>query len=127
ELRLRTPGEHAVRNALAATAVCLGEGVTFEQVAEAVAAFQGARRRFETRGEANGVLVMDDYAHHPTEVRATLATARRRFGDRRIIAIHQPHTYSRIAYLWDEWTRCWDGADALIVLETYAAREKPEA
>jgi len=71
--------------------------------------------------------VMDDYAHHPTEVRSTIETARAAFPGRRLIVVYQPHTYSRIAYLWDEWTRCWGGIDELIVLETYAAREAPEA
>lgn len=119
------PGIHFVRNALAATAVTLHLDVPFDQVAGAIAAFRGARRRFETVGEAGGVLVMDDYAHHPTEVRATIAAARKAFPERRLIGIYQPHTYSRIAYLWDEWLRCWDGLDELIVLETYAAREAP--
>jgi len=68
---------------------------------------------------------MDDYAHHPTEVRMMIATAKAAFPARRLIFVHQPHTYSRISYLWDEWTRCWDGVDELIVLETYAAREAP--
>jgi UDP-N-acetylmuramate--alanine ligase len=88
--------------------------------------FRGAAT-FRRVGEAGGILVMDDYAHHPTEVRATIATARTRFPETRLIGVYQPHTYSRIAYLWDEWTKCWDGLDELVVLETYAAREKPEA
>lgn len=124
-IRASVPGIHFVRNVLAATAVALHLDVPFGQVADAVAAFHGARRRFETVGEARGVLVMDDYAHHPTEVRATIAAARKAFPGRRLIAIYQPHTYSRIAYLWDEWLQCWDGLDSLIVLETYAAREAP--
>jgi UDP-N-acetylmuramate--alanine ligase len=68
---------------------------------------------------------MDDYAHHPTEVRATVEAAIRAFPERRVIAIYQPHTYSRIAYLWDEWLTCWKGLHQLVVLETYAARETP--
>ena len=124
-LHAAVPGLHFVRNALAAAAVALHLGVPFETIREAVAAFHGARRRFELTGEAGGVLVMDDYAHHPTEVRATIAAARTAFPGRRIIGIYQPHTYSRIAYLWDEWLTCWDGLDGLVVLETYAAREAP--
>jgi UDP-N-acetylmuramate--alanine ligase len=89
-----------------------------------VATFHGARRRFEEIGEAGGILVVDDYAHHPSEVRATLRAARARYPERRLIGVHQPHTYSRISYLWDEWTRCWDGLDELVILETYAAREE---
>ncbi len=125
QLHVQYPGEHFVRNALAAAAVCTHLGVPFEEIRSSVAAFRGARRRFETVGEGGGILVMDDYAHHPTEVRATIAAAIRAFPERRIIGVHQPHTYSRISYLWDEWLNCWNGLDALVVLETYAAREAP--
>ena len=121
------PGDHFIRNAVAAAAVCLNEGVTFDQLRAALANIKGAHRRFERVGEAGGVLVMDDYAHHPTEVRGIIATAHAAFPGRRLIVVHQPHTYSRIAYLWDEWTSCWDGVDELIILETYAARETPLA
>jgi len=124
-LHARVPGEHFVRNALAACAVALHLEVPFDVIREAVAGFEGARRRFEIVGEAGGVLVMDDYAHHPTEVRATIAAAIRAFPERRIIGVYQPHTYSRISYLWDEWLTCWNGLSALVVLETYAAREAP--
>ena len=117
--------EHFVRNALAATAVCLHLDVPFEVIARSVASFRGARRRFERIGEEEGILVMDDYAHHPTEVRATIAAAIRAFPERRVIGIHQPHTYSRIGYLWDEWLTCWNGLESLVILETYAAREAP--
>lgn len=125
ELHGFLPGEHFVRNALAAAAVATHYGVPFEVIREAVREFRGAHRRFERTGEAGGVTVMDDYAHHPTEVRATIAAAREAFPERRLIGVYQPHTYSRIGYLWDEWLTCWDGLDALVVLETYAAREKP--
>ncbi|MBI5288175.1 MAG: UDP-N-acetylmuramate--L-alanine ligase [Chloroflexi bacterium] len=125
ELRVPFPGDHFIRNALAATAVCLQEGVNLDTIRGALAKVHGAHRRFETVGEAHGILVMDDYAHHPTEVRSTIATARAAFPERRLIVVYQPHTYTRIAYLWDEWTRCWDGIEELIVLETYAARETP--
>jgi UDP-N-acetylmuramate--alanine ligase len=125
-LHARVPGEHFVRNSLAAAAVALHLDVPFDVIRSAVSEFHGARRRFEKVGEAGGVLVMDDYAHHPTEVRLGLiAPAIRAFPDRRIIGIYQPHTYSRISYLWDDWLTCWKGLDALIVLETYAAREAP--
>lgn len=127
ELQVRAPGRHVVANALAATAACLHLGADFGDIRAAVHAFRGAHRRFEFVGEEGGVVVMDDYAHHPTEVRATLEAARARFGGRRIIGVYQPHTYSRISYLWDEWTKCWRDLDALIVLETYAAREAPVA
>ena len=127
QLAVPVPADHFVRNATAAAAACLALDVPFGVIADALGRFQGARRRFETVGEAGGVLVMDDYAHHPTEVRATIAAARARFPERRLIGIHQPHTYSRIGYLWDEWTRCWQGLDELVILETYAARETPLA
>ena len=127
ELSVLVPGDHFVRNATAAAAVCIEDGVPFERVRAALATVRGAHRRFERVGEGRGVLVMDDYAHHPTEVRNTIAAARTAFPGRRLIVVYQPHTYSRIAYLWDEWTRCWEGVDELVVLETYAARENPEA
>ena len=127
ELHVPFPGDHFVRNALAAAAVCLHEGVPLATIRDALARVKGAHRRFETVGEAKGVLLMDDYAHHPTEVRTTIATARAAFPDRRLIVVYQPHTYSRIAYLWEEWIGCWAGVDQLIVLETYAARENPES
>jgi len=126
-LEVRVPGIHFVRNATAAAAVALHLGVPFDAVREAVAVFRGARRRFEPVGEASGITVMDDYAHHPTEVRALIATARAAFPGRRLVGIYQPHTYSRIAYLWYEWLTCFAGLDALVVVETYAARESPEA
>ena len=125
ELTIALPGEYAVENTLAAAAVCLGEGTPFATVRDAAACFQGAKRRFERVGEAGGVLVIDEYAHHPSEVRAVLGAARTRFPGRRLIGIHQPHTYSRIAYLWEAWLECWEGLDELVILETYAARETP--
>ena len=125
ELTIALPGEYAVENTLAAAAVCLGEGTPFVTVRNAAACFQGAKRRFERVGEAGGVLVIDEYAHHPSEVRAVLGAARTRFPGRRLIGIHQPHTYSRIAYLWEAWLECWEGLDELVILETYAARETP--
>ena len=125
ELTIALPGEYAVENTLAAAAVCLGEGTPFVTVRDAAACFQGAKRRFERVGEAGGVLVIDEYAHHPSEVRAVLGAARTRFPGRRLIGIHQPHTYSRIAYLWEAWLECWEGLDELVILETYAARETP--
>jgi len=126
-LRSTLPGEHVVRNATVAAATCLDLDVPYADVARAVEMFHGAHRRFEQVGEANGVLVMDDYAHHPTEVRATLRAARDYFPARRILAVYQPHTYSRIAYLWQDWLTCWEDLDTLVVLETYAAREAPAA
>jgi UDP-N-acetylmuramate--alanine ligase len=116
-----------VANALAAIAAAHALDVPPETVREAVAAFRGVRRRFELVGEAGGVTVMDDYAHHPTEVRATLATARQRFAGRRLVCLFQPHTYSRTRYLLEGFRTCFEGVDELLIADTYAARETPEA
>ena len=124
-MRVNLPARHLVLNALGATAALLDLDVPFETIASAVERFHGAKRRFEAHGEVRGVLVMDDFAHHPTECRATIATARRRFPERRLVVIHQPYTYSRLQYLWDEWLTCFTGVDQLIILETDAAREVP--
>jgi UDP-N-acetylmuramate--alanine ligase len=125
-LSTQLAGRHGVYNAMAAGAASLHCGVDFAAVAEGTARFTGASRRFERVGQARGVLVMDDYAHHPSEVRATLAAAKTTFPGRRLVVVHQPHTYSRIAYLWDDWTTCWNDADELVIAETYAARETPD-
>ena len=127
ELEVSVPGRYFVLNVLAAAAIAIHAGVDFHTIAASVKKFRGAHRRFEVVGEAGGVLVMDDYAHHPSEVKVVIEAARTRFGGRRLIGVHQPHTYSRISYLWDEWTTCWRGLDALVILETYAARETPVA
>jgi UDP-N-acetylmuramate--alanine ligase len=92
-----------------------------------VAEFRGVRRRFQLIGEAAGATVMDDYAHHPTEVRATLAAARDRFPGRRLVCLFQPHTYSRTRYLLDGFRTCFADCDVLLIAETYAAREEPSA
>lgn len=124
--RTRIPGEHNVSNALAAIIAGLALGLSREQVRDAVAEYRGVQRRFELVGEAGSVTVVDDFAHHPTEIRATLAAARVRFPGRRIVAIFQPHTYTRTQYLLDDFRTCFADADRLFVLETYAARERPE-
>ncbi len=127
--RFRTPlpGLYNVANALAAIAAGDALGLPLETVRESVASYRGIRRRFELVGEAAGVTVMDDYAHHPTEVEATLAAARERFGRRRLVCLFQPHTYSRTRYLLEGFRTCFAGADILYILDTYAAREAPEA
>lgn len=123
----RLPGNHNVSNALGAIAVGSILGLRAEEMRPAVAEFRGVRRRFEPVGEAAGVTVMDDYAHHPTEVQATLAAARQRFPDRRLVCLFQPHTYSRTRYLLDGFRTCFTGCDLLLIAETYAAREEPSA
>jgi len=121
------PGVHNVLNSLGAVAVGHAIGLDRETIRSAVAEFRGVRRRFELIGEAAGVLVMDDYAHHPTEVRATLAAARRRFPGRRLVCLFQPHTYTRTTYLLDDFRTCFADCDALYLADTYAAREDPSA
>ena len=125
-LSLQVPGRHNVVNALGALAVAMRAGVDFHRAAQAAAEFTGTRRRFEAAGEAAGVTFVDDYAHHPTEVRATVAAARQRFPGRRLVGCFQPHTYSRSAYLLEGFRSCFEGLDALFVLPTYAARETPD-
>jgi UDP-N-acetylmuramate--alanine ligase len=124
--RTRIPGEHNVSNALAAIIAGLVLGLSREQMRDAVAEYQGVHRRFEVVGQAGGVTVVDDFAHHPTEVRATVGAARVRFPGRRIVAVFQPHTYTRTQYLLEDFRTCFAGVDRLFILETYAARERPE-
>ena len=122
-VNLQVPGRHNVLNALAALTVASLLGLSLEMAAQALSQFTGTGRRFEVRGEANGIVVIDDYAHHPTEIRTTLAAARSRYADRRIWAVWQPHTYSRTQTLFDQFTRAFADADQVIVTEIYAARE----
>ncbi len=121
------PGVHNVSNELAAIAVGEIVGLSPDSIRSAIAEFQGVHRRFEPVGEGDGILVMDDYAHHPTEVRATLAAARSRFPDRRLVCLFQPHTYTRTRYLLDGFRTCFRDCDLLLLARTYAAREEPSA
>ena len=121
------PGVHNVSNELAAIAVGEIVGLSPDSIRSAIAEFQGVHRRFEPVGEGGGILVMDDYAHHPTEVRATLAAARSRFPDRRLVCLFQPHTYTRTRYLLDGFRTCFRDCDLLLLARTYAAREEPSA
>jgi UDP-N-acetylmuramate--alanine ligase len=121
------PGRHNISNCLAAIAVGHELGLSVEAMREAIAEFRGVGRRFQLIGDAAGVTVMDDYAHHPTEVRATLATAKDQFPARHLVCLFQPHTYSRSQYLLDEFRTCFEGVDVLLIADTYAAREGPSA
>ncbi len=123
KVRLRLPGRHNALNALAALAVAALVGVPFEQAAGTLGHFVGTGRRFEVLGEAAGVTVIDDYAHHPTQIRAVLEAAAGRYAGRRLIVVWQPHTFSRIRALWDDFLTAFEGADEVIVLPVYAARE----
>jgi UDP-N-acetylmuramate--alanine ligase len=122
-LGLQVPGRHNVGNALAALSVCALLGVSLKEAAVALGRFTGTGRRFEMKGESRKVAVIDDYAHHPTEIRATLAAARARYAGRRIWAVWQPHTYSRTRLLFDDFVRSFSDADQVIVTEIYRSRE----
>src|SRR5438094_5826155 len=124
-LALRVPGLHNLRNAGAALAVACELGADLEACVAALARFAGVARRFERVGEAGGVTVVDDYAHHPTEVRATLAAARQAFPRRRVVAVFQPHLYSRTALHGEGLGRALAAADVVVVAPIYAAREQP--
>src|SRR2546422_84119 len=124
-LRLRVPGLHNVRNAAAALAVAHELGADLERALAALAEFTGVGRRFERVGEARGVTVVDDYAHHPTEVQATLAAARQAFPRRRVIAVFQPHLFSRTVLHGDALGRALAAADVVVVAPIYGAREEP--
>ncbi len=127
EVDLQVPGQHNVRNALAALAVADELGLPLEQAAQALGNYRGAGRRFELRGEAGGIAVIDDYAHHPTEIRATLSAARARFPGRALWVVWQPHTFSRTRTLLEEFVTAFDDADHVLVTAIYAAREtQPE-
>jgi UDP-N-acetylmuramate--alanine ligase len=123
-LRLTIPGRHNLQNALAAVAVGLELGLDAERVAGSLASFAGADRRFQRLGEAAGVLVIDDYGHHPTEIRAVLDAARASLG-RRLIVAFQPHRYSRTARLMDRFGPALAQADELVLADIYAASEDP--
>ncbi len=126
-LRCQTsvPGAHNASNATAVLAVTWALGLDAQAATEAVRAFSGVRRRFERVGEQGGVTVVDDYAHHPTEVRATLAAARQATGARRILAVFQPHRYSRTAALAQEFGAAFGDADQVVLMDVYAAGEAP--
>lgn len=126
QLALKVPGLHNVRNGLAAFAALTRAGVNAQSALEALSQYRGSGRRFEVRGEAAGVTVIDDYAHHPTEVKATLSAARSRYPQRRIWAIFQPHTFSRTRSLLNEMAASFADADRVIVSDIYAAREQDD-
>lgn len=125
EVTIKLTGEHNVLNSVAAIAVAEEIGVPFAKAAEALALFEGVQRRFTVRGEAGGVTVVDDYGHHPTEIRATLAGARRAYPGRRIVVLFQPHRYTRTAGLKDDFGRSFNDADIVRITDVYAAGEAP--
>jgi UDP-N-acetylmuramate--alanine ligase len=124
-LTLQVPGRHNLQNALAAVAVGTELGLPFARVAAGLAAFRGAERRFEVRGEPGGVLVVDDYGHHPTEIAAVIAAARA--FDRRIVVAFQPHRFTRTAALIEAFGPALGEADHVVLTDIYAAGEEPIA
>ncbi len=126
KLRLNLPGRHSATNALAVVAVAHELEIPFKQAAEALGAFTGIHRRFEVKGEPRGILVIDDYGHHPTEIRATISAIRDSW-KRPLTVIFQPHRFTRTRDLFDEFLTAFEGADRLILTEIYAAGEDPIA
>ncbi len=128
EARVHLPGRHNVLNAAAALGVALELGIPFETAARGLARFHGVRRRFQSKGEAGGVRVLDDYAHHPTELRATLQAAREAMqGKGRLVVAFQPHLYSRTQLLYRDFADALAGADRVFLAGIYGAREAPIA
>ncbi|MBW3535288.1 MAG: UDP-N-acetylmuramate--L-alanine ligase [Gemmatimonadetes bacterium] len=125
DLELGSPGLHNLRNALAAAAVGRHLGASWDQVREGLAAYRGVGRRFQRLGEVAGVALIDDYAHHPTEIQATVRATRDIYPDRRLVAVFQPHLYSRTRDFHREFGRSLAGADVLWVSDVFPAREKP--
>jgi UDP-N-acetylmuramate--alanine ligase len=124
-VELHVPGEHNVRNALAAIAVAEDLEIPFEKTAAGLAKFRGVERRFQILGEYRGAVVVDDYAHHPTEIRATLEAARRSYPDRRLVALFQPHLFTRTRDFYADFAASLALADVAFVAPIYPAREEP--
>ncbi|MBW2688334.1 MAG: UDP-N-acetylmuramate--L-alanine ligase [Deltaproteobacteria bacterium] len=124
QLSIRMPGRHNVLNALAAVAVGMELDMPFDSIAEGFHDFGGVQRRFQVKGEAQGIMVVDDYGHHPVEIKATLAAARSGW-DRRVVAVFQPHRYSRTEALFDDFLTAFYQADHVAVMDVYAAGEEP--
>jgi UDP-N-acetylmuramate--alanine ligase len=125
EVSLMAPGRHNVSNALAAAAVASELGVPFEGIRQGLADYRGVARRFQVKGERDGATVIDDYGHHPAEIRATLAAAREVWPDRRIVVGFQPHRYTRTQALFREFLSAFNDANDLFVFDVYAAGEQP--
>jgi len=125
EVTIRVPGRHNVSNALAAVAVASELGIPFDRIRQGLLDYAGVARRFQIRGETGGITVVDDYAHHPAEIRATLAAAREVWPDRRIVAGFQPHRYTRTRALFKEFLSSFNDADVLLLFEVYPAGEEP--
>ena len=120
----RIPGRHNILNSLAAVSIGLKLGLSFESISRSIQDFTGTKRRFHLKADVGGVMLIDDYAHHPTEIRAVL-DACRNWKDKRVIVVFQPHRYTRTKFLTEEFGRCFTGADKLILTDIYAASEEP--
>lgn len=125
EISFSMPGAHNVLNALATIAVAMELDVPFTVIQEGFRQFGGVGRRFQVKGEKGGVMVVDDYGHHPTEIRATLAAAKSGFPENRLVVVFQPHRYTRTHELFDDFVKAFYDADVLVLTEVYAAGEKP--
>ncbi len=125
DVLLNLPGLHNVSNSLAAVAVGLEVGVSFDVIRDALENHQGVQRRLEVKGRKNGITVVDDYGHHPTEIKTTLKAARESWPGRRLVVVFQPHRYTRTNALFAEFARSFYDSDSLVVLPVYAAGEKP--
>jgi UDP-N-acetylmuramate--alanine ligase len=121
---LPMPGDHNVSNALSAVAVARHLGMKLEEIREALAAFGGVNRRFTRVGEVNGVTIIDDYGHHPVEITAVLKAARQAT-EGRVVAVHQPHRYTRLHSLFEDFCSCFNEADVVAIAEVFAAGEEP--
>jgi UDP-N-acetylmuramate--alanine ligase len=125
DVRLRVPGQHNILNALAALIAADVQDVPFEYATAALESFEGAGRRFEVRGEVDGVIVIDDYAHHPTAIRVTLQAAHMRYPKHALWVVWQPHTFSRTQMLFDDYLTAFGEANHVLVTDIYASREQP--
>ena len=125
EVSLPHPGRHNILNALAAIGAATAADIPFERCVEGLATFRGVGRRFEFKGERNGVTVIDDYGHHPAEIAATLATARQVFPNRRLVVAFQPHRYTRTRDLFEDFVKVLSSVDVLLLAEVYPAGEQP--
>lgn len=119
------PGRHNALNALASIIASMEAGIAFEDCAEALSSFLGVDRRFQLKGEAKGIRIYDDYGHHPTEVRAVLSAFREKFPNKRVVALFQPHRYSRTKVCWNDFCAAFDQANEVLVMDIYAAGEAP--
>jgi len=124
KVKLNVPGIHNIKNSLASFAVCYGMNMDLQKAADILKVFTGVKRRFEKRGEKKGAVIFDDYAHHPSEVKATLEAAAEK-KNRRIITVFQPHRYSRLANMKNKFNSCFNASDLLIVTDVYGSGEQP--